>query len=453
MNLTGKIGILGGGVEGIALAEYLLEKGYKDVTIFDEKDSPEFKVPGGTKLVSGTDAFQKISGCDVVFRSPGVHPKKLENAGPKITSTTQYFIENCPCRVIGVTGTKGKGTTSTLIYLMLKEGGRDVWLGGNIGQSPLTFLDKLKSDSVVVLELSSFQLQDLTISPHVAVILRTTSEHLDYHKDEKEYRSAKAPIVKYQKADDIVVLNKDYDYWREYAEATPAKKFFVSLAGDIEGDGAHLGGSMIVNCAGPRCEMIGNSSKVALLGKHNLENILPAAVVARYLEVPIPAIQKVIYSFSGLPNRLELVRVVNGVKYYNDSFSTTPETSIAAVYAVDTPVILIAGGSEKNSDYKEWAFELQKNHNLKMVMLMGVTAARMERDLKAAVEKLKGMDVMGEFPVKIRKCADLEEAVTMAAKLAQNDDNVIMSPAAASFDQFKNYKERGEAFRKIVGKL
>jgi UDP-N-acetylmuramoylalanine--D-glutamate ligase len=483
MNLKDKIGILGGGVEGVALASYLKGKGYRDVTIFDE--NPEFGkeaagggaggdavlgIPAGVNIVTGKGAFGKIHGCNVVFRSPGIHPKRLrtllesmdtegipteepQKQGALITSTIQYFLENCPCRVIGVTGTKGKGTTSTLTYKMLKEAGFDAYLGGNIGESPLTFLDKLKPDSVVVLELSSFQLQDLTISPHAAVILRTTSEHLDYHKDTAEYRQAKAAIVRYQKKDDIAVFNKDYDYWKDYASKTKAKKFFVSMKEDMEGEGAHLSGNAIVNCVGDKCEMIGDSSKAALPGRFNLENILPAVVVARHFDVPVPAIRKVIYEFAGLPHRLEFVKEVNGVKYYNDSFSTTPETSIAAVYAFDKPVLLIAGGSEKNSDFTEWGMELQKNHHLKMVFLMGHTADRMERALKDAAEKLKGMDIMGEFPVKTRRCGSLEDAVLLAAKLALPGETVIMSPAAASFDQFKNYKYRGEAFRKIVGSL
>lgn len=465
MNYNEKIGIAGGGVEGLALASYLAGHGYTDVTIFDEQEGFTGQVPEGVKLVCRAGALEKASGCEVIFRSPGIHPEKLAKAlgrggaagaqksGPKITSTTQYFLENCPCRVIGVTGTKGKGTTSTLIYLMLKEAGRDAYLGGNIGESPLTFLDKLTADSLVVLELSSFQLQDLTVSPSVAVVLRTTSEHLDYHSDTADYRSAKMPIVRFQKPGDAVVLNKDYDYWKEYMEASAGKKMFVSMKADMEGEGAHLDGPMIVNCKAGMCEMIGNSDKVALPGRFNLENVLPAVVVARHFDVPIPAIQKVIYSFSGLPHRLEFVREYNHVKYYNDSFSTTPETSIAAVYAFNAPVLLIAGGSEKNSDYTEWGLELQKNHHLKMVFLMGVTADRMERALLDAAVKLKGMDIMGEFPVKIRRCATLEDAVMLAAKLALPAETVIMSPAAASFDQFKNYKYRGEAFRKIVAEL
>lgn len=455
MNTGDHIGVLGGGVEGTSLIEYLLKKGYTNITLFDEKESLEMPVPAGVQTVLGAGVFEKTDGCAVVFRSPGIHLQKVESARKKgaiITSTTQYFFENCPCKIIGVTGTKGKGTTSTLIYLMLKEGGRDVYLGGNIGESPLNFLDKLTADSLVVLELSSFQLQDLTKSPNVAVVLRTTSEHLDYHKDMLEYREAKAPIVKYQKADDVVVLNHDYEYWNYYAELTPAKKFFVSF-GDLEGDGAHLGGPMIVNCAGVKCEMLGNVNKVALLGRHNLENVLPSVVVARYFEVPIPAIQKVLTTFAGLPNRLEFVREINGVKYYNDSFSTTPETSISASYAFNGPVILIAGGSEKNSDFSEWGVELEKNPNLKIVVLMGLTAPKLEKALKDGLEKLRASGEKTEFPLKVYRAANLQEALKISRENAVSGDNVVMSPACASFDQFRNYKERGEKFREWVSEL
>ncbi len=471
METTDLIGIFGGGVEGIAVAEYLLKKGYKNLTLFDEKAEPQsdaigkskmyddaagnLVVPLGVKTVFGPDAFKRTDGMMVIFRSPGIKSEKCETArakGAKITSTTQYFFENCPCKIIGVTGTKGKGTTSTLIYLMLKEAGRDAYLGGNIGNSPLTFLDDLKPDSLVVLELSSFQLQDVTKSPHVAVILRITSEHMDYHKDVNEYRQAKASIVKYQTSDDAVIVNQDYDYADYYLGLTPAKKFYVSF-GELKGDGAHLGGPMIVNCFGVKCEMIGNTAKIALLGKHNLENVLPAVVVARYFDLPIPAIQKVLFSFAGLPYRLEFVREVNSVKYYNDSFSTTPETSIAAVYAFKGPVTLIAGGSEKNSEFGEWAVELQKCANLKNIILIGITADRMEKELQKAAEMVKKIGTVTEFPLKIWRAGNLQEALLLAVKNAQPGDNVVLSPACASFDMFKNYKERGEKFKTMVGEL
>lgn len=442
MNKNDKIGILGGGVEGLAAAEYLKAHAYTDVTIYDERDALEAQPPVPTVL--GKDAFGAIGACDVVFRSPGVHPSRLKHFKGKVTSTTAFFMEQARGKVIGVTGTKGKGTTSTLIYEMLKGDGRDAYLGGNIGQSPLEFLDALTDESWTVLELSSFQLMDLTLSPHVAVVLMTTVEHMDYHADRAEYWEAKTAIVRHQKPEGICIVNVDYEASDYFLKAAAGKKLMVSRSKPLK-EGTHIEGPVMLYCTPTTCEMLGQVSKVALPGPHNLENVLAAATCARALGVPIPVIQKLIYSFAGLPHRLELVREVHGVKYYNDSFSTTPETCIAAARAFQAPIFLICGGSEKNSDYSEWGRELQNNQNVKGVFLIGVTAERMEKALREAEPK--------EFPVKVYRCASLEEAVQAAHEQAQNGDYVIMSPAAASFDMFKNYKERGQRFRDIVGSL
>lgn len=515
MEKNTKIGILGAGIEGLAVAEYLTKHGFKNVTIFDERKSTlKVDLPQNTFKVG----FGGIFGCEVLFRSPGIHTKRLDEArerGIKVTSTIQYFFENCPCKIIGVTGTKGKGTTSSLIYEILKADGKDVYLGGNIGSSPLTFLDDLNPFSWVVLELSSFQLQDLTISPHVAVVLMTTSDHLDYHADRDEYLEAKMPILRYQNDADFCVLNKDYDYVERFSGLGKGRKFFVSRKSEVD-NGAYVKDERVYFVEGAERDFPKNTLKVekpnqkttlkvnsentfkvicetgevALLGEHNLENVMPAVCVARILGVSIPVIRKVVYSFRGLEHRLEFVREVGGVKYYNDSFSTTPETSVAAAYAFKGPVFLIAGGSEKNSDFKEWAYELQKNPNLKMVILTGYAVAdRMEKCLKDAAAELKGlrkslpqveslppapdgltleepraaevfdksvaetMYGLGEFPLKVVRCVNLKEALKVAAENAVPGDNVVMSPAAASFEEFENYKYRGAAFRKIVGEL
>jgi len=469
MNTSDKIGIIGGGVEGIAVAKYLIGKSYADVTIFDEKESLDVSgIEGGdevlkkVKTVLGAGAFAKASECVVLFRSPGIHPKKLDDArakGVKITSTTQYFFENCPCPIVGITGTKGKGTTSTLIHLMLKEAEKDSYLGGNIGESPLNFLDKLTKDSVAVMELSSFQLQDMTMSPHVAVVVMTTSEHLDYHADQNEYWEAKMPIVKFQKPEDFCIVNLDYEYGEKFQSLSVAQKFPVSRKQALT-QGAHIEGPAIIFCAPGVCQMVGNTGKIALLGQHNQENILAAVAAARVLQVPVPAVQKVMYSFAGLPHRLEFVKEVNEVKFYNDSFSTTPETSVAAAYAFKGPVWLIAGGSEKNSDFTEWGMKMQECANLKGILLMGVTADRMQNALHEAAEKMKKDDSapknensMGQFPVKVYRVKSLEEALAEAQKMAVAGDTVVMSPACASYDMFQNYKKRGEKFRELVMKL
>ncbi len=441
-----KIGIIGAGVEGLAAAEYFKKHGYAQVQIFDQKD--------------GSVYLEKACESDVLLRSPGVHVQKIMDALVKsgrqnkvdVTSTTQFFMENCPCPIIGVTGTKGKGTTSTLITLMLKEAGFEAYLGGNIGQSPLEFLDSLKPNSWVVLEMSSFQLQDLGVSPHIAVVLHVSSDHLDYHKDVNEYREAKSAIVKFQGVNDVAVFNEDYSESKYYMGLTKGDVLTVSrehevAAGAFIKQGVESGGEIMFKMGkNSPAEKIGDVDKVALIGAHHLENVLSAVTVARSLNLPISAIQKVLYSFEGLPHRLEFAKEIDGVKYYNDSFSTTPDTSIAATYAFNKPVILIAGGSEKFADYTEWGVQLQKNPQLKMVLLMGATAPRMREALKKA-EKQR----ISPLPVEL--CENLEDALNKAKASAVPGDVVVMSPAAASFDQFKNYKERGQKFKSIMEKL
>ncbi|MBU0668278.1 UDP-N-acetylmuramoyl-L-alanine--D-glutamate ligase [Patescibacteria group bacterium] len=471
MDKKSKIGILGGGVEGLAAAAYLAAHGYRDVTLYDENTSLEDadgRFLGGTgsgdgalsgpppvPAVLGMGAFDEIDECDTVFRSPGVHPDKLKGFGGEITSTIRFFMEKRRGVVIGVTGTKGKGTTSALIYEILQEDGRDAYLGGNIGESPLKFLDDLNDDSLSVLELSSFQLQDLTVSPDVAVVLMTTSDHMDYHKDKDDYWMAKTPIARFQGEDGVLIVNSDYDYAEAFLALGKGKKVGVSTKGMVE-KGAFLSNGKILymSCDGGMCrrEVIGETARVGLPGPHNLENVLAAVCVARSLGVGIDVIQKVIYRFSGLEHRLELVREAFGVKFYNDSFSTTPETCVAAARAFDAPTFLICGGSEKFSDYSDWARELEENMNVKAVFLIGDTAARMEEALKMAAMRGK-VEEGKEFPLKVYMCGNLENALKEARAQARAGDYVIMSPAAASFGLFKNYKERGKRFRELVRAL
>jgi UDP-N-acetylmuramoylalanine--D-glutamate ligase len=282
----------------------------------------------------------------------------------------------------------------------------------------LEFLGKLKKDSIVVLELSSFQLHDLTKSPQIAVVLKTTSEHLDYHKDLEEYLSAKESIVKYQTEKDLVVLNSDYPYCERFSELTPAKKIYISTKKEVP------------------------YKEVGLLGPHNLENILAAAAVCKILKVPTGIIEKVVKEFKGLPHRLEFIRKVNEIEFYNDSFSTTPETCIAAIQSFSKPLTLIAGGSEKNSDYTELGKTICDQKNLKTVVLMGKTAPKIGNSIKKA----------GEGP-EIIHVKSYQEAFAKALGSTGKKGVIVLSPASASFDMFKNYKHRGEIFRKWVESL
>lgn len=373
-------------------------------------------------------AFDKITtvdltGFDIIFRSPGfwrLHPmfKKAEAKGAAISSATKLFFNLCPCPIIGVTGTKGKGTTTSLITRILKRSGRPVYLAGNIGKPMLQLLPKLKSTDWVCLELSSFQLQDLTVSPHIAVVLNITSEHLDIHLNTKEYRRAKANIIKYQASSDYAVINADYPVTKKLAKITKAKVYWFS-----------------------RHQLKINKSKVGLRGEHNLENIAAAMAVSRLVGVPLNIIKSAVYSFRGLEHRLELVKKVKGVKYYNDSFSTTPETAIAAIKSFTEPIILILGGSDKGSDYTKLGQTISSTRNLKAIILIG----KMGPTIRRSIHNFSGQIVSGG--------KTMIQIIKQAKQFTEPGDVVVLSPACASFDMFANYKDRGNQFKAYVKKL
>lgn len=425
---TAKIAILGFGLEGKSTLEFLKNNEYENLQVFDEK------------LTDYEQDLSKLADYDVIFRSPGIHKDHPElirarEKGAQISSATQLFFEICPCPIIGVTGTKGKGTTSTLIYEILKDTGKDVYLGGNIGLPALELMKDIWKESLVILELSSFQLQDLEKSPHIAVVLNTTSEHLDYHKDSEEYQGAKESIVKFQSSDDFAVLNLDYKYYERFEDLGEAEKFFVSTRKKVQHGAYESRGTIYVED-----EEICKTDEVGLIGPHNLENILPATMVTSILKIPKNHIAKSIKNFKGLPHRLEFAGEHKGVRFYNDSFSTTPETCIAALNSFREDLILIAGGSEKNSDYTELGKVIFEKENLQDVILMGDTA----QIIKKAILK------NGDPKCNIATVANYHDAFDLALEKAWKGSIVLLSPACASFGLFKNYKERGEKFKEWV---
>jgi len=447
-----KIGILGVGIEGESTANYLKSKGYKDITLIDEKQDLS-RLKDGYKIIQGSRAFKELTQFDFIFRSPGIHKEHREldyarKKGVRIISATILFFELCPCPIIGITGTKGKGTTSTLICKILQEAGMDVYLGGNIGENPLNFLALLKPSSTVVLEMSSFQLHDLEKSPHVAVVVKTTSEHLDYHKNLEEYLSAKENIVANQNKNDAVIANIDFPYHMRYLLKTPAKKYLVSQT-KKPANGAFTEKNIIFSVEDNKITEICKTGEVGLRGPHNIENILAACAACTFLKIKPEFMKKVFTEFKGLPNRLEFVKKVNGVEFYNDSFSTTPETCIAAIQSFTEPEVLIAGGSEKYSDYTELGRAIVERKNLKTVVLMGITGPKIENTIKKASET----GTFRRCPLKIIKTENYKEAFMAAYLEAGNEGVVLLSPACASFDQFENYKKRGEAFRNWVESL
>ena len=445
-----KIAVVGYGVEGKSVVKYFGKRGH-EITICDvngevAKTSPAKKSNFSWKI--GQHYLNDLSGFDLIFRSPGIPYLKPEfdAVRSQLTSATKYFLEKCPCKIIGVTGTKGKGTVSSLIYEMFRGqvAGR-VFLGGNIGASPLDFLDELKPDDIVVLELSSFQLQDLNKSPSVAVVLGISEDHLDHHKDFDEYVEAKRNIIKFQKAADFAVIDADNEISNSFAKGAKAKIFKISLR-PLTGDGCFIKAGKLIFKHGETGVIFGEKNNVGLIGEHNLKNILAAGAVANLLGVPVNIIEKAVREFKGLPHRLEFVGEINGAKFYNDSASTNPTTTVAALRSFNAPTILIAGGSEKNADFSPLGIEIAKRKNVKTVILMGQTRGKIEN----AIEKACAASPRPDAPIELIGADSYMEAFMVAKMLAAGGDIVLLSPACASFDMFKNYTERGDIFRSFV---
>lgn len=453
-----KVAIIGISVEGYSTACYLLKHNIP-ITIFEQKKIDQLGKPYqellslGASFQTGENYLASLSDYDVIFRTPGMSLRNqlLEEArkrGSTITSQTKFFFDHCPCKIIGVTGTKGKGTTSTLIEQILKNANYDVKLGGNIGLPPLTFLDDLYKSSWVVLELSSFQLEDLHKSPHIAVVLMVTQEHLasssfenpNYHPTLRQYIESKANIVRYQAEDDVVIANVDYPISKDIAGKSLAKKLYFSRKKKVLG--AYLDNlDIIINVDGAGKKLC-DTQRAKLLGKHNRENMMAAALAGLSAGVPKSIISTVLLNFPGLEYRLEVVKKVRGVLFINDSFATTPETTIAAIHSFDRPIILIVGGSEKGSDYKELGKTIAASR-VRAVILIGKTAPK----IKSEIENF------GYSGIVLPGGLSMKSIVSNAYKLARKGDVVLLSPGCASFDMFKNYKERGISFKYEVYNL
>ncbi len=447
-----KVAVLGFGVEGESVVNFLLKQG-SQVSILDARSEEKFESAKIDEFKSKGVSFQfekypqDFSEFGLVVRSPGISPlsaviERVKKQGIEVTSATKIFFALCPCPIIGVTGTKGKGTTSTLIYEMLKAQGVDAYLGGNIGLPALEFLDALKSDSKVVLELSSFQLQDLHKSPQIAVVLMVTSEHLDYHRDLAEYVDAKRNILRFQTTSDYAIVNKDYVASNESDTHTEAKVYYVSRERDTDHGCFVKDGFVWVRDGETEVKVLATAD-ILLPGAHNFENACAASMAAYLSGVSIQNIASVLKEFKGLEHRLELVRIFDGVKYYDDSFSTTPETAIAAIEAFEEPEILILGGSSKNSDFTELGKTIREAKNIKAIIGIGEEWQRISAEFKVQSSKFKV----------IEGCSGMEEIVAKAKEVGKVGDVVILSPACASFDMFRNYKERGEQFKKEVNSL
>lgn len=436
-----KIAVLGLGVSNRPLVRLLLEFGC-DVTGCDK--TPREKLDGevlaleasGCKLRVGEGYLDGVT-ADVVFRTPGMHPGtpaicRLREQGAAITSEMDVFFRLAPCHLIGVTGSDGKTTTTTLISEMLKAAGKTVWLGGNIGTPLLPLCRRMKQEDYAVVELSSFQLMDMTRSPERAVVTNLAPNHLDIHKDMEEYVEAKKNIFRFQSKDDLLVLNADNAITAGFSGAGQTHFFSRREKTNCvwqEGD-------WIVR----RGERVLNVHDILIPGVHNIENYMAAMAAVDGL-VSDECIRTVAANFGGVEHRIELVRVKDGVKFYNDSIASSPSRTIAGLRSFTQKVILIAGGYDKHIPYDVLGPEICAH--VSRVFLCGATAGK----IRACVEQCNG-----EKP-EMTDCGDFDSAVLAAAKAALPGDIVLMSPASASFDQFKNFMERGDRFKKLVKEL
>lgn len=454
-NIKGKrVAVIGLGVSNIPLIDYLYKLMAK-VTVFDEREKEKLDIETvekiesyGFDLVTGKNALHFLRGFNIIFRSPSCLPNTLQLAseqkrGAIITSEIEMLMNTCPCKIIGVTGSDGKTTTTTLIYEILKKKGYNCHLGGNIGIPLFTKVRDFNKDDILILELSSFQLMGMEISPDISVITNISPNHLDKHSSYQEYIEAKKNIFNYQNSSGIVVLNYDNEITREFKSEVEGKVVYFSSKEKLE-DGVIYDEGTIKSCEDGVRKHLLNVNDVHLRGIHNYENIC-AAVAATSTLVDSDTQIEAIKEFKGVEHRLEFVREINGVKWYNDSIGTSPTRTIAGINSFDEKIVLIAGGYDKNLDYTPIAKPILEK--VSKVVLMGKTAQKIYDAI------MKELAANPDVVYPMYKCSTLEQAIERANKIAVPGEIVLFSPASASFDMFKNFEERGEKFKELVNKL
>jgi len=446
--LQGKrIAVLGIGVSNRPLIRLMLSYGLS-VTACDKTPREQLEQEvldlesSGAVLQVGEGYLDHIA-ADVVFRTPGMHPNipalcKLRESGAIITSEMEAFFAVCPCPIIAVTGSDGKTTTTSIIAKMLQQAGKTVWLGGNIGTPLLPLAKEMSVEDYAVVELSSFQLMHMQQSPGTAVITNLTPNHLDVHKDMQEYVEAKENIYRYQKKENRVILNLDNEITASFALKANSHVLHFSRKERVD-QGVWFANDTIYRGDQPLLKR----SDIILPGLHNVENYM-AAICAVDGLVSDEDIYTVARTFRGVEHRIELVRIWNGIRFYNDSIASSPTRTIAGLRAFDEKVILIAGGYDKHLPFDELGAEIISH--VKTLVLCGATAEK----IKDAVLQNEGYQA--GFPV-IYSTNTLSEAVKTAAGCAREGDIVTLSPACASFDQFKNFMVRGKAYKELVMSL
>lgn len=457
-----KILILGAGREGLSTYKFL-RLYFPDIllTIADRDDELTTHAPWHDifrddpmiQSALGNHYLNNLERFDVIFKTPGLPLstpaiQKAADDGVTITSNMEWFFRLARGTIIGVTGTKGKSTTSSLIAHVLQASGQPTFLLGNIGTAPLSYVTQTTAKSFTVLEMSAHQLQELHVSPHIAVVQNITTEHLDYYHSTAEYVQAKTSIVRYQKKSDLVIYCDEFKNSRYFATLTPAQAIIYGLKPTKDHRAFVRGHALFYQDPQTgRSESLLNLRLTKLLGRHNIYNLIPAVIIAKLFNISNEQIATAIYSFTPLRHRLEYVATVNHTNYYNDSLSTTPQATIAALATfARTPVHLIAGGYERHQDFTQLANTILRQR-VRSVILLPVTGNRLKQTITDVAIKKKLL-VPEFFPVN-----DLAAAVQTAYEHATPGDTVLLSPGAASFGQFKDYADRGDQFCQLVKNL
>lgn len=450
-----KVAIIGIGVSNIPLLDYFYEKTAR-VTVFDNRkiEDMDHEVIGKMKQYHfdyffGENNLENLKGFDIIFRSPSAMPfiKEIEEEverGAILTSEIEMVLKLAPCRIIGITGTEGKTTTTSIVYAIAKEAGYTCFLGGNIGKPIFTQIKDMKPEDLVILEMSSFQLMDMDISPSISLVTNIYPDHLNIHRSYEEYQEAKKNIFTHQSENGVIVLNYDNDITVSFAKEANGKVIFFSSKAKLQ-DGYIYDNTdgMIKYCEDGIRRHIINKNEIKLRGIHNYENICAALALTSSI-ADIDTQVKAIKEFKGVEHRLEFVRELEQVKYYNDSIGTSPASTIAGLHAFDENILLIAGGSDKGLDYTEVGEAIAEK--VGTLILCGPTAPKIE-------EATKNAFIKQEKHLQICHVTNLQEAVKLAKEKAKAGDVVLLSPASASFDAFKNFAERGEKFKEFVNKL
>ncbi len=462
MNWNGKrIVILGLARQGVALARYLAGQGAR-VVVSDAKPAEQLQDALAAlrnlpiEYALGGHPITLLDGADLLCLSGGVPAgaplaQEARRRSVPISNDSQIFLDAVPGVVIGVTGSAGKTTTTTLTGKMVAASGRPTWVGGNIGNPLLADLEKMKASDVAVIELSSFQLEVMTTAPQIAGVLNITPNHLDRHGTMEVYIAAKSQILRCQRREDIAVLGRDDANARSLAAIAAGRVWWFSAVELVEA-GTFLRDGELYFRNGAREQKICAADEIRLRGAHNVLNVLAAGALSGAAGASPAAMREAISGFTGVAHRLELVRELNGVKWYNDSIATAPERVVAALRSFDEPIVLLAGGRDKKLPWDEFARVARQK--TKVVIAFGECADLIEQAAETENEKVEGRQYKTRPKLlKVVKCTQMAEAVQKAAAIAEPGDVVLLSPGGTSFDEFSDFEERGRVFREMVNRL